>query len=136
MKEYTIAGPAYWAAAVPVSTKMPAPMIAPMPSVVRFSAPRARFKVCVPSSAPASVCSTAILFLVQIPIRFSPETGGFGRLKAGGKLLSHSDYCQGNPLHPNVRNILTNNKAELHYPYRVIVLGRIVGRFSRDHDVV
>ena len=48
-----MAGPAYCAAAVPVSTKIPAPMIAPMPSVVRFSAPSARLSVC---SAPSPRC--------------------------------------------------------------------------------
>src|SRR5690349_24334408 len=42
MNESGTAGPACRAAASPVSTKMPAPMIAPMPSIVRFSAPRLR----------------------------------------------------------------------------------------------
>ena len=37
------AGPACSAAACPVSTKIPAPMIAPMPRAVRFSGPRVRF---------------------------------------------------------------------------------------------
>ena len=50
-KESTIAGPAYCAAALPVSTKMPAPMIAPMPSIVRFVALSARFSVPAPSGA-------------------------------------------------------------------------------------
>jgi hypothetical protein len=44
-----IAGPAYCAAAAPVSTKIPAPMIAPIPSVIRFKGPRARFNACSPS---------------------------------------------------------------------------------------
>ena len=34
----------FCAATVPVSTKIPVPMIAPIPSMVRFVAPRARFK--------------------------------------------------------------------------------------------
>src|SRR5437867_11088704 len=40
--ERTTAGPAYCAAAVPVTTKTPAPRIAPMPTVVRSSGPRTR----------------------------------------------------------------------------------------------
>ena len=41
----TTADPAFTAATVPVSTKIPVPMIAPIPSMVRLSAPRARFKL-------------------------------------------------------------------------------------------
>jgi len=44
MNEITMPGPAYCAAALPVRTKIPAPMMAPMPSVVRLSGPRARFR--------------------------------------------------------------------------------------------
>src|SRR6478672_9505678 len=66
MNEYTTAGPAYCAAADPVSTKMPAPMIAPMPSRVRFSAPRLRFSVSLPS-APASCCRMAMLLSANSP---------------------------------------------------------------------
>src|SRR5574340_1267097 len=43
------AGPAFWAATVPVSTKMPVPMIAPMPNAVRFTGPSARCSRCRPS---------------------------------------------------------------------------------------
>jgi hypothetical protein len=45
------AGPAWSAAAWPVRTKMPAPMMAPMPRVVRFSGPRDRFSECSPTSS-------------------------------------------------------------------------------------
>src|SRR5229473_7756894 len=48
-----MAGPAYSAAAEPVSTKMPAPMTAPIPRVIRFTGPSARFRQCSPVS-PAS----------------------------------------------------------------------------------
>src|ERR1039458_724061 len=44
------AGPAAVAAAVPVSTKIPAPIMAPMPSVIKFSAPSDRLSVCAPVS--------------------------------------------------------------------------------------
>ncbi len=44
--ESTIAGPANWAAAVPVNTKMPAPIIAPIPRVIKFTGPSARFSEC------------------------------------------------------------------------------------------
>src|SRR3954470_5704731 len=42
MNESGTAGPAWSAAANPVRTKMPAPMMAPMPSMVRLVAVRAR----------------------------------------------------------------------------------------------
>ena len=42
-KEIMIAGPAYCAAARPVRTKIPVPMMQPMPSRTRLSAPRERF---------------------------------------------------------------------------------------------
>src|SRR6266852_3343871 len=59
-----IAGPAYSDAAEPVSTKMPAPMIAPMPSVTRFTGPSARFRLCSPVSA-ASFTSESIDFVAN-----------------------------------------------------------------------
>src|ERR1051325_2972243 len=59
----TMAGPAFFAAAVPVNTKMPAPMIAPMPSVVRFIAPSVRFKPC--SESAASAFNEAMDFLAK-----------------------------------------------------------------------
>ena len=59
VNDSTTAGPAFSAATVPVSTKIPVPMIAPMPSMVRLSAPRARFKLW---SVSASVWSSVTLF--------------------------------------------------------------------------
>src|SRR5215469_2665450 len=53
-----MAGPAYSAAAEPVSTKIPAPMMAPIPSVTRLMGPRARFSECSPVSR-ASFISTS-----------------------------------------------------------------------------
>src|SRR5215472_14942491 len=50
MYEITMAGPANWAAAVPVSTKMPAPMIPPMPIEIRLMGPSARLSECSPHS--------------------------------------------------------------------------------------
>src|SRR6185437_10402483 len=58
MNDRTTAGPAFCAATCPVSTKMPVPMIAPMPSVVRFRAPSTRFRLL---SVVASVCSAVML---------------------------------------------------------------------------
>src|SRR6187455_1710252 len=46
----TMPGPAFAAAAWPVSTKMPVPMIAPMPSAMRFIGPRTRRSPCVPAA--------------------------------------------------------------------------------------
>ena len=42
MKEMTMAGPACCAAARPVSTKMPVPMMPPMPNAIREGMPSAR----------------------------------------------------------------------------------------------
>ncbi|MNI83367.1 hypothetical protein D3C73_1401620 [compost metagenome] len=55
------AGPAWLAAAWPVSTKIPAPITAPMPSMMRCFAVRVRFNVASPSrlpsmGSPASTC--------------------------------------------------------------------------------
>ena len=47
-----MAGPALAAAACPVSTKMPAPMMAPMPSATRLSADKVRL-----SGTPSCVVS-------------------------------------------------------------------------------
>ena len=43
-KESTTAGPAFSAAAMPVSENSPAPMIAPMPSATRFTGPSVFFR--------------------------------------------------------------------------------------------
>src|SRR5262249_24225034 len=59
-----IAGPAYCAAADPVKTKMPAPMIAPIPKVTRLIGPSARFRLCSPDS-PASFVSTSSDFVAN-----------------------------------------------------------------------
>src|SRR5215475_13072655 len=53
--EMTIAGPDFVAAAWPVNTKMPVPIIAPMPRVTRLTGPNARFKVCSPVAAASAL---------------------------------------------------------------------------------
>src|SRR2546425_7877515 len=50
MNEKTIAGPAYCADAAPVSTKIPVPIMAPIPSDMRLPGPSARFRLCSPVS--------------------------------------------------------------------------------------
>src|ERR1035438_1422347 len=55
-KERITAGPAFWAAAVPVSTKMPVPMMQPMPSKTKLSGPSARWRLL---SVSASACRSA-----------------------------------------------------------------------------
>ena len=57
-----MAGPAWLAAAVPVRTKMPVPMIAPMPSSVRSMAVSVRFSAFVPCSASPTSCSIDLVF--------------------------------------------------------------------------
>ena len=56
MNEMTIPGPANFAAAIPVRTKMPAPMMAPMPSDVRLTGPSTRLRRW---SVSASACKSA-----------------------------------------------------------------------------
>ena len=57
-----IAGPAWLAAAVPVSTKMPVPMMAPMPSSVRSHADRLRRSALLPCSTSPTSCSIDFVF--------------------------------------------------------------------------
>src|SRR4026207_982139 len=81
-KESTTAGPALSAATVPVRTKMPVPMMAPMPSRVRLSGPSTRFRLWSPA---AWACSTATDFRLKRFIR--PRWlagGGCGSLFARG----------------------------------------------------
>src|SRR6476469_3281060 len=72
-KERAIAGPALVAAAWPVSTKIPAPMMQPIPREIRLHAESVRFKGTPPwvtkawaSVSSASALSTAIDFLAKI----------------------------------------------------------------------
>ena len=75
MNESGTAGPAYSAAASPVSTKMPAPMIAPMPSMVRLrGAERARSATVSPVAS-ASACRAAMVLR-------RPESGPASRKSA------------------------------------------------------
>ena len=93
----TIAGPACAAAAWPVSTKMPVPMIAPMPSDTRLAGPSTRF-----SPPPCSLAGERLdglrpeerharqrsdrerrLTMPVDPIRCAGETGGWRREHGG-----------------------------------------------------
>src|ERR1035437_5552354 len=69
MKDSMIAGPAYCAAADPVSTKIPAPMIAPIPRVIRFTGPSARFKLCAPVSAASFISMSRGLHFSRLAIQ-------------------------------------------------------------------
>ncbi len=60
-----MAGPAFDAAAWPVSTKMPAPMLTPTPKTIRSNAPRFFLSRCSGSSVSAIVCS--MVFVRKIP---------------------------------------------------------------------
>ncbi len=62
----TIAGPACWAAASPVSTKMPVPMMPPMPKAIRAGTPNARFKLL----SEASFWYAAMGLVASIPFIF------------------------------------------------------------------
>src|SRR6266568_1532044 len=71
MTERTRAGPVYWEAS-PLSTKMPAPTMAPMPKETRESGPSARRRPC--SDSAASLCSCSIVFLIQSPAMPPPSS--------------------------------------------------------------
>src|SRR5512142_384480 len=62
--EIGTAGPAYNAAAWPVSTKIPAPMMAPTPSVTRLNGPRVRLSD-LPPVASASARSAVMDLVAQ-----------------------------------------------------------------------
>src|SRR5512144_378109 len=78
--EIGTAGPAYNAAAWPVSTKIPAPMTAPTPSVTRLKGPRVRLRDLSPVAS-ASARSAVMDLVAQrdmtgIPGRWCPESAG------------------------------------------------------------
>src|SRR3954471_8043026 len=72
MYESMIAGPAYCAAAAPVRTKMPAPMMAPIPNVTRFTGPKARFRLCSPTSLASRISMSRGLVANKLAIH-SPK---------------------------------------------------------------
>ena len=78
--EIQTAGPACSAAAWPVRTKMPAPMIAPIPRVTRFRGPRARCSECSPVSS-ASARSAVMDFVAHRLIE-APFAAGRGATPA------------------------------------------------------
>jgi hypothetical protein len=68
-KEIEIPGPAYSAAACPVKTKSPAPMIAPIPIIVRLVAVNVLFK---PWRVSDASCSKLLIdFLTNNPLAIS-----------------------------------------------------------------
>src|SRR5262245_25314836 len=73
--EKTSAGPAFCDAAVPVRTKMPVPMMDPMPSAVRLSGPSDRRS----TLRSASACSASRDFFENAPMdpdSFRPAAAG------------------------------------------------------------
>src|SRR5205809_1999422 len=109
VNDSTTAGPEFWAATVPVRTKIPVPMIAPMPSMVRLSAPRARFKLW---SVSASVWSSVTLFRRRRFMR--PSMMSASSCRNDGEMAARVGP-RGGPVKP---------------------LEAVIGRFPRDHDVV
>src|SRR5512146_1127645 len=91
--EIGTARPAYNAAAWPVSTKIPAPMMAPTPSVTRLNGPRVRLSDVSPVAS-ASARSAVMDLVAQrdmagIPGPWCPESAGrdvaSNRLRGGGE---------------------------------------------------
>jgi hypothetical protein len=72
--EITMAGPANWAAATPVSVKMPVPIMAPIPSVTRLIGPSERRSVCSPVAvASAMIMLSGFLAKSWLAIRLPPR---------------------------------------------------------------
>ena len=74
-----MAGPAFSAAAIPVSENSPAPMMAPIPSATRLSGPSVRFSVWAPPSDSAMMRLRGLM--ASRLMRFSslldiPQSGG------------------------------------------------------------
>src|SRR5690348_13222706 len=74
MYDRMIAGPANCAAAAPVSTKMPAPMIAPIPSVMRLVAPKARFRPCSSPDSASFTRASSDFVAIRLAIQFGSPT--------------------------------------------------------------
>src|SRR5262245_49390927 len=103
--EMTIAGPALAAAVWPLSTKMPVPMIAPMPRATRLSEPRTRRR---PWPACEVATSWSIGLVVNRPI--APRLGagsrgtlcrdlrGAGGAREGGRRSGGGDRSAGGGL--------------------------------------
>jgi hypothetical protein len=97
--EMTSAGPAFCDAAVPVSTKIPVPMIDPTPNAVRLSLPRDRRSV--PRSA--SRRSSATDFFVKMDMaevgtgNREPGTGTPAKLGSIGATCVRTS-CEPGPL--------------------------------------
>src|SRR6266436_6984305 len=90
-----IAGPAYSDAAEPVSTKIPAPMIAPIPSVTRFTGPRARLRLCSPVSAASFIkVSSDLVANKGLPMQLLLYKGGIPNTLSCQIGLAH---CRGTP---------------------------------------
>src|SRR6266481_388713 len=95
MYESMIAGPAYNEAAEPVSTKIPAPMMAPIPRVTRFIGPSARFRLCSPVS-PASFINVSSDLVANKGLPMQLLLWGFPRLPSfHGYFQFGSKHCRG-----------------------------------------
>src|SRR5579859_1428999 len=79
-----MAAPAYCAAAWPVSTKMPAPMMAPMPSVMRLMGPSARLRPCSLVSEASAINISRGLVFSSLEAILEPSLGLRRGLARGG----------------------------------------------------
>src|ERR1017187_46888 len=86
--ERTTAGPAFSAAAIPVSENKPAPMIAPIPSATRFTGPSVRLSECSLSSALDLMRSSDL-----VAVRYMSDLSGGFRFpdKIHGYSQQHDD---------------------------------------------
>ena len=88
MKEMVTAGPAFSAAASPVNEKIPAPMIAPTPSVTRLKELSVLFNVLPAWALSASILS--ILFVLNMTLQPS-RPPNYDQIS---KILSHTSSAQ------------------------------------------
>src|SRR5687768_9189872 len=100
------AGPALVAAAIPVSTKMPVPMMTPIPNTVRSQADRSFLSWCSDSSVSLIDCSIDLVH--STPMSPSPPSPlvRLGPLPAriSGYRLSHEDPERTDGRHPQAQD--------------------------------
>src|SRR2546428_10886401 len=138
MKNHT-AGPAYCAAAWPVSTKIPAPMMAPMPSVIRLSGVSARFSWCSPASL-ASARKVEMDLVAHKFMRDSVQGGDESTVQTDPRFARASDLSietSVRPASPGAKtrdgHRVTTSAAAAQFRYqRYVVIDRLGRRLSRS----
>src|SRR5436190_3095240 len=121
-----MAGPVCEAAASPVSTKMPVPMMAPTPKVTRLTGPSTRLRLCSPAW-PASAFSCSMGLVANIDIQ------GFSVWPNQAWLAEPAHYTRRNsgPCRPH-RSRTEQSDVRLNATHRVPAGEQIADHGHRD----